>query len=105
MSQNPGSATLQSTLLAIIANVSNPPSGLQVGTAAYEDWAVKVAVGYFERAGLAVSETERSDLAIKAEALNMVLSLVAAKAEVGTPMLMDMLKQCEEELRAKRWLT
>lgn len=48
---------LQSTLLAVIAKVSNPPSGLQVGTAAYEDWAVKVAVGYFERAGVAVSET------------------------------------------------
>lgn len=52
-----------------------------------------------------VSETSTRDLEIKAEAMNMVLSVVSAKANVGTETLMSMLKEAEEELRAKRWLS
>lgn len=50
-------------------------------------------------------ERELDESRDKADALNIVLAVVSAKASVEAKTLREMLKQAYEELRAKRWLS
>lgn len=81
--------------IATDSGTPNPPPRNPNGGDAEQD---------LEREILTLS-AQLNDLEIKAGAMNLVLAVVSAKAGIDTAALVEMLKEAEEELRAKRWLS
>jgi hypothetical protein len=50
-------------------------------------------------------DSVETELTVKRDALHLVVSVLAAKAEISTEKLLEMLAHAEGGVRAKRWLS
>lgn len=53
----------------------------------------------------ASAQARYDDALIRLDVLHLVVSALAAKADVSNEKLLGLFREAEEELRAKRWLT